>query len=400
SICSSLPDLLPSLPPSFLLSLSPPKSILSLFSSSFCSSLPDHFPHLSPSLLLFCHTNVMYNCVSLQVQASLKNLAERRTDIFGVEETLIGQKIGEGRTRSAKPTVQWDGHASSADIVKHAAQSHITAAQVEAHQKSRGLIPDPEKDKIGPAVPAGISAVPTPHLPLPTPPRPPPPGSRPPPQIQSPPVRQSPPTHTRPHLHPSQHMPQARPLFSSPPSMPGQLGNRPPPHQMGFQPGPGRPPMQHGAPPRGPGPGPRPLLQPPPGGLQPFPPINIAPDISPDMAPPMAKKVRSEADDLIPEQHFIAEHPGPVTFRVHVPNLPERSEWKMNGQLITMTLPITDPVSVIKAKISTEFGMPSGKQKLQIGTIFIKDSNSLGFYNISGSSVVLLGLKERGGRKR
>ena len=45
------------------------------------------------------------------------------------------------------------------------------------------------------------------------------------------------------------------------------------------------------------------------GGLQPFPPINIAPDISPDMAPPMAKKVRSEADDLIPEQHFIAEHP-------------------------------------------------------------------------------------------
>ena len=45
------------------------------------------------------------------------------------------------------------------------------------------------------------------------------------------------------------------------------------------------------------------------GGLQPFPPINIAPDISPDMVPPMAKKVRSEADDLIPEQRFIAEHP-------------------------------------------------------------------------------------------
>lgn len=45
------------------------------------------------------------------------------------------------------------------------------------------------------------------------------------------------------------------------------------------------------------------------GGLQPFPPINIAPDISPDMAPPMAKKIRSEADDLIPEQQFIAEHP-------------------------------------------------------------------------------------------
>ena len=32
-------------------------------------------------------------CVLMQVQDSLKHLAERRTDIFGVEETLIGQKV-------------------------------------------------------------------------------------------------------------------------------------------------------------------------------------------------------------------------------------------------------------------------------------------------------------------
>lgn len=32
--------------------------------------------------------------------------------------------------------------------------------------------------------------------------------------------------------------------------------------------------------------------------------------------------------------------------------------------------------------------------------IFIKDSNSLAFYNITNISVVQLGLKERGGRKR
>ena len=30
----------------------------------------------------------------VQVGSSLKNLAERRTDIFGVEETVIGQKVG------------------------------------------------------------------------------------------------------------------------------------------------------------------------------------------------------------------------------------------------------------------------------------------------------------------
>ena len=37
---------------------------------------------------------------------------------------------------------------------------------------------------------------------------------------------------------------------------------------------------------------------------------------------------------------------------------------------------------------------------LYLQNIFIKDSNSLGFYNITNSSVVVLGLKERGGRKR
>lgn len=30
-----------------------------------------------------------------EVEAALKGLAERRTDIFGVEETAIGRKVGE-----------------------------------------------------------------------------------------------------------------------------------------------------------------------------------------------------------------------------------------------------------------------------------------------------------------
>lgn len=44
----------------------------------------------------------------VQIGSNLKHLAERRTDIFGREETVIGQKIGE--EYSAKPSVQWDGH--------------------------------------------------------------------------------------------------------------------------------------------------------------------------------------------------------------------------------------------------------------------------------------------------
>jgi len=36
---------------------------------------------------------------------------------------------------------------------------------------------------------------------------------------------------------------------------------------------------------------------------------------------------------------------GPVGFKVAVPNMPDRAEWRLHGQMITITLPITDPVS-------------------------------------------------------
>ena len=48
-----------------------------------------------------------------------------------------------------------------------------------------------------------------------------------------------------------------------------------------------------------------------------------------------------------------------------------------------LTLPLQDMVSVIKARLNDELGMPPGKQKLQIENIFLKDSNSLAFYNLT-----------------
>lgn len=55
------------------------------------------------------HTNTQFSftniililCIGSAIEASLKQLAERRTDIFGVgdEETAIGKKIGEEEVR-------------------------------------------------------------------------------------------------------------------------------------------------------------------------------------------------------------------------------------------------------------------------------------------------------------
>jgi len=43
----------------------------------------------------------------LDIESSLKQLAERRTDIFGVEETAIGKKIGEEEIQKPEEKVEW-----------------------------------------------------------------------------------------------------------------------------------------------------------------------------------------------------------------------------------------------------------------------------------------------------
>lgn len=114
---------------------------------------------------------------------------------------------------------------------------------------------------------------------------------------------------------------------------------------------------------------------------------------------PPSKRSRTE-DQLIPEHDFLAQNKGPVTFQVQVPNMMDKSEWKLGGQSFTITLPLTDTVSVIKAKMFDELGMPAGKQKLQLDGMFMKDSNTLAYYNFLPMSVVQLQVKERGGRKK
>lgn len=54
-----------------------------------------------------------------------------------------------------------------------------------------------------------------------------------------------------------------------------------------------------------------------------------------------------------------------MTFKVAVPLMADKAEWKLKGQMINITLPLRDTVSVIKAKIHEATGMPPGKQKLQ-----------------------------------
>ena len=100
------------------------------------------------------------------IEASLKQLAERRTDIFGVgdEEAAIGKKLGEEEPRK-DDRVTWDGHTSSVEAATRAAARNISLEdQIHQIHKVKGLLPDEEKEKIGPKQMGGISAPPRPNI--------------------------------------------------------------------------------------------------------------------------------------------------------------------------------------------------------------------------------------------
>ncbi|KAH9526275.1 splicing factor 3a, subunit 1 [Dermatophagoides farinae] len=315
------------------------------------------------------------------IESSLKHLAERRTDIFGSgdEETLIGRKIGEEEQRKQEK-VTWDGHMNSMEATSRAARANISIEeQIQHIHKVKGLLPDDDKDKIGPSMPT-TSASTNPNMVVNTVPNMPPPQP-----IRHPATAGSllmTPTSTTSMMQPTRSdyglisgtIPGTLPMYSThtmPPPIASHLA--PQMSAAGIIPPPNIP------------------VQPPPP-----PPIpSLAESIE-----PVYKKQRTE-DNLIPEQEFLKTcSSSNLTIKVHVPQSSEKTEWKLNGQVINLTLPYTDSLSVVKAKIHELTNLPPGKQKLQAEGIFLKDQNSLAFYNLPNGASILLALKERGGRKK
>ncbi|XP_011198621.1 splicing factor 3A subunit 1 isoform X2 [Bactrocera dorsalis] len=309
------------------------------------------------------------------IEASLKQLAERRTDIFGVgdEETVIGKKLGEEETKK-DDRVTWDGHTSSVEAATRAARANITLEdQIHQIHKVKGLLPDEEKEKIGPKPVSNK------------------------PSLSAPPLshQASIKGHSQlghhvvsHHHHQSQQSsqqqthPQPSP-HNMPPSAPVMMmPMRPPPPMLG-----GYMPIQSGGPPQMPS-VPNIIDQ----TMMPLPLMSV------DEEPPN-KKIRSE-DNLIPEEEFISKHKSPITIQIQIPNVVDKSEWKLNGQTIAFSLSLADTVSNLKAKIQDETGMPPAKQKISYEGMFFKDSNTMAFYNLLSGATIHLQIKERGGRKK
>lgn len=311
------------------------------------------------------------------IDASLKLLAERRTDIFGVgdEETAIGKKIGEEDVRKDEK-VTWDGHTSSVEAATRAARANITLEeQIHQIHKVKGLLPDEEKEKIGPknvqnkGISKGQTVIPKSNpAPNPMPVKP--------PQV----ITSQAPSMTLPMAPQPMLAPQPQIMMMPAPPM---ATMRPPPLMMAAP-----PPMQGYVTPLGP------PVAPPPMGMPMKHPAESAPEEEPSN-----KKIRNE-DSLVPEEVFLTRNPSPVSVKVTIPVVPEKSEWKLTGQVMALTLPLSESISNLKLKIQDETNMPPAKQKLFYDGMFFKDSNTLAYYNVTPGAVIQLQVKERGGRKK
>ncbi|KAG2590467.1 probable splicing factor 3A subunit 1 [Panicum virgatum] len=330
-----------------------------------------------------------------EISRNIVGLARTRPDIFGTTEEEVSNAVKaeiEKKKDEQPKQVIWDGHSGSIGRTATHALSQGGEEQFDPSNVDGRPVPGPS-----PLVRPGMQPFPRPPQPLPLAnvprfiaPQTQYPG--PPPVSHMPGVPQM-----MPHMHPPPHQIPGQPPMMR---MPGQMvhmptGIPPPPGQVQFMPGPprsfGMPPPPHmppmvnsiGAP------------QPPAPPLPPQPPAEEQP---PPPDEPEPKKQRTDDASLIPAEQFLAQHPGPASISVSVPNL---DEGNLRGQVLQIPVQsLSDTVGSLKEQIAGELQLPANKQKLSVRTSFLKDNLTLAYYNVGPGVVINLTLRERGGRKK
>jgi splicing factor 3A subunit 1 len=284
------------------------------------------------------------------IQKNLKRMAEYRSDMFGsgVEEATIGHKLMQDHHHQQQ---QQQHAANNNNNIVNRSQGITIEEQIKAIHQSQGLAQSVEShfddSKIGPSIPRSAMQ-----------------------QQQQQQQQQQPPP---PQQQQQTIMLSNYKLLNVPP---GSI-KQPMMQQLQQQ-------QQHS------------LVPPPSSSSSSSSILQVTED------EPLAKRLKTAEEQLLPEDEFMRLHSskGPCNFVVQVPNVAEKPEWNLNGQTIVFAMELTEMVSSIKSKLNEMLSMPTAKQKLQLDSMFIKDTNTLAFYNFTADSIVHLQLKERGGRKK
>ncbi|KAL3654896.1 hypothetical protein CASFOL_000682 [Castilleja foliolosa] len=330
-----------------------------------------------------------------EISRNIVGLARTRPDIFGTTEEEVSNAVKaeiEKKKDEQPKQVIWDGHTGSIGRTANQAMSQ----NANGAEDMNDAFNNDGRSLPGPAVPPPNPGMPSIR------PLPPPPGlalNIPRPTLvqypnPAPPVvnmsnLMRPPPHPMQMMHGQQHL-----MVNRPPMPPSMQHNIPVPPHPGSQ-------FTHlgGQRPYNPMSQPGMSMVPPPPmplGMPPPPPPQEAPPPLPDEPEP--KKQKLDDSTLIPEDQFLAQHPGPVRIIISVPSV---DEGNLKGQVLEITVQsLSETVGSLKEKIAGETQLPANKQKLSGKAGFLKDNLSLAHYNVGPGGTLSLSLRERGGRKR
>ncbi|OWM63132.1 probable splicing factor 3A subunit 1 [Punica granatum] len=351
-----------------------------------------------------------------EISRNIVGLARTRPDIFGTTEEEVSNAVKaeiEKKKDEQPKQVIWDGHTGSIGRTANQALSQNVGTEDQNDATNQGLPgpaappPRPVLLSVRPLPPPPGLALNLPRVPPnavqysaatsgghPVPPPRPPgmpmmPGARPPPPLMAMTSSGQP---TIMGNRPLQQMPP--PVVSVNP--PGGIPVPPPPGSQFTPVSVPRPPfVPVPIPPAGmpmmPPPGPPPSM-----GVPPPPPPEEAPPPLPEEPEPKRQKLDDSL--LVPEDQFLAQHPGPARISISIPNT---DEGNLKGQVLEITVQsISETVGSLKEKIAGEIQLPANKQKLSGKPGFLKDNMSLAYYNVGDGETLNLSLRERGGRKR
>lgn len=346
-----------------------------------------------------------------EISRNIVGLARLRPDIFGTTEEEVSNAVKaeiEKKKDEQPKQVIWDGHTSSIGRTANQAMSQNINGddQNSAANSDSSNLPGPAAPPPRPGVPSLRPLPPPPGLALNLPRVPPntvqystpTSGGIPVPQQRQFTMQGIPSMPPNPPSMPTGGQPPV--MMSRPPPMPPSISMNPSgvhvppppgsqfthmqvPHHFAHLPGPAPPPVT--------------MMQPPPlpHGMPPPPPTEAPPPLPEEPEP---KRQKLDDSMLIPEDQFLAQHPGPVRVTVAVPNV---DEGNLKGQLLEITMQsLSETVGSLKEKISGEIQLPANKQKLSGKAGFLKDNMSLAYYNVTTGETLTLSLRERGGRKR
>ncbi|KNA08628.1 hypothetical protein SOVF_160920 [Spinacia oleracea] len=340
-----------------------------------------------------------------EISRNIVGLARTRPDIFGTTEEEVSNAVKaeiEKKKDEQPKQVIWDGHTGSIGRTANQALSQSMGGEDQNEMNYIDGRPLP-----GPAAPPP----PRPGVPM-LRPLPPPVGlSVNMPRVPTSNIQYSAPTSgglmapppPRPMHQFSQMVPPPPPPMQMAPGQQHMMMNRPPMPPPMNQPGIPVPPAPGSQfTPLG---GHRPFTPVPPHGMPPMPmpqgmpPPPPPPEEAPPPLPeePEPKRQKLEDSVLIPEEQFLAQHPGPVRINISVPNI---DEGNLKGQVLEITMSLNETVGSLKEKVSGEIQLPANKQKLSGKAGFLKDNLKLAYYNVGDGETFTLSLRERGGRKR